>query len=101
MVAGAVFWTGHFTITCIKVTAVTQGEAMGGVGTQKVSSLRLYQGNVGVLLGIHQPAVDGFKIIDHWIQWEVIGLVDGLQPLKITVTQERVPTKVKLWSRQV
>ena len=56
----------------------------------KYSTTYLNQWYKGILLGEHQPTVDGLKVINNGIEREVFLVVDGLQPLQVAVTEERV-----------
>ena len=56
----------------------------------KYSTTYLNQWYEGIFLGEHQPAVDGLKVINNGIEREVFLVVDGLQPLQVAVTEERV-----------
>ena len=41
MVARAVVWAGHLAVAGVEVTAVTESEAVGLVGTEKIRALGL------------------------------------------------------------
>jgi hypothetical protein len=52
MVASAVVWASHFTVTSIKVTALAQGKAVSCVRAQKLLVSGFHQRNNGLSPGV-------------------------------------------------
>ena len=67
MVAGAVVRAGHLAVAGVKVAAVAEGKAVGCVGAEELGGARLHQGYVGILVGVHQPTVDGLQVADNGV----------------------------------
>uniref|UniRef100_A0A182KHR1 Uncharacterized protein n=1 Tax=Anopheles christyi TaxID=43041 RepID=A0A182KHR1_9DIPT len=95
VIAGAVIWARHLAVTCIKLAAMAQGEAVGVVAAQEMLRFGLDQWNVGTFPIVHQLTVHCLDVIDRWV---LAGchVVDLLQPVYITIAHKRISSDVKL-----
>jgi len=96
VIASAIIRARHLTVTCIKVTAVTEVEAVRLVGTQKLGRVRLGQGNIVLVTVVHKFTVDTVQVHHFRVLSEVVQFIDPLEPFHVAVTHDGIPANVKL-----
>jgi hypothetical protein len=98
MEARASLWTLHPAVAGEKVTAHAQGKAVGLIRAEELGTIDLHYGHPGAnFMIVVEAAHHIVQIHDSWVSLLMSHLIDLLQPLHFTVTEEWIVAQEEFW----